>query len=351
MISKDTITKEWIHAVSAQNNNADRILVEKVIRALLLLEGLSSTKMPFIFKGGTAVMLLQGAPRRFSIDIDIIIPATMDFDTAFNSFLADKGFTRCEARQRAVSTGIEKYHYKFFYNPVYTEGAREDSILLDILVEQSHYRKVQLHSIESPFVKQEGKPATVHIPCPEDILGDKLTAYAPNTTGVPYIKNGQSASMEIIKQLYDIGNLFNDIADISIVAQTFQKIAKVEMLYRSIDGNADLVLNDIIQTSMCIATRGLSGMGDFTALQAGISQLSHYIYSERFQIEKAIVFSSRAAYCAMLIKTGSTEIKRYESPAQVAELTIESPFETRLNKLKKTNPEAFYYWYQVYLLP
>lgn len=41
MISKETLTAEWIEKVSKANRNADKILIEKVIRALLLLEGLS----------------------------------------------------------------------------------------------------------------------------------------------------------------------------------------------------------------------------------------------------------------------------------------------------------------------
>lgn len=40
MIDKDKITLGWIENVSKQSRNADKILVEKVIRALLLLEGL-----------------------------------------------------------------------------------------------------------------------------------------------------------------------------------------------------------------------------------------------------------------------------------------------------------------------
>jgi len=39
----------------------------------------------------------------------------------------------------------------------------------------------------------------------EDLLGDKLTAFAPNSTGIPYYKGEDSMSMGIIKQLYDIG--------------------------------------------------------------------------------------------------------------------------------------------------
>jgi len=40
MINKEEITLDWIESASKANRNADKILVEKVIRALLLLEGL-----------------------------------------------------------------------------------------------------------------------------------------------------------------------------------------------------------------------------------------------------------------------------------------------------------------------
>jgi len=41
MISYKTLNLDWINSVSRKNRNADKILIEKVIRALLLLEGLA----------------------------------------------------------------------------------------------------------------------------------------------------------------------------------------------------------------------------------------------------------------------------------------------------------------------
>jgi hypothetical protein len=64
MIDKEKITVEWIEKVSKANRNADKILVEKVIRALLLLEGLAKQKLSFVFKGGTALMLLLNSAKR-----------------------------------------------------------------------------------------------------------------------------------------------------------------------------------------------------------------------------------------------------------------------------------------------
>ena len=43
MISKKTLNTDWISTVSRKNRNADKILIEKVIRAFLLLEGLAES--------------------------------------------------------------------------------------------------------------------------------------------------------------------------------------------------------------------------------------------------------------------------------------------------------------------
>ena len=98
----------------------------------------------------------------------------------------------------------------------------------------------------------------VTVPSAEDILGDKLTAFAPNTTGIPYYKNGRSCSMEIAKQLYDVGRLFENVSGLQITAEAFRKIAVVELSYRSLGTDIGQVFNDIRQTALCISTRGES---------------------------------------------------------------------------------------------
>ncbi len=55
------------------------------------------------------------------------------------------------------------------------------------------------HPMKSQFINNTGKAAQITMPSIEDLLGDKLTAFAPNTTGVPYVRNENSMSMEIIK--------------------------------------------------------------------------------------------------------------------------------------------------------
>jgi hypothetical protein len=50
MINQKEISIDWINKVSKENRNADKILVEKVIRALLLLEGLAKENYRLFLK-------------------------------------------------------------------------------------------------------------------------------------------------------------------------------------------------------------------------------------------------------------------------------------------------------------
>ena len=56
-----------IEKVSKANRNADKILVEKIIRALLLLEGLVKQGLYFVFKGGTALMLHLNSTKDYQL--------------------------------------------------------------------------------------------------------------------------------------------------------------------------------------------------------------------------------------------------------------------------------------------
>lgn len=350
MINQKEITIDWINKVSRNNNNADRILVEKVVRALLLLEGLVKQNLPFVFKGGTALMLLLNSTKRLSIDIDIILQIIPEnIEEIFNKIAKEQGFTRIELQHRTTQSKIKKEHYKFFYIPHHKSNKEEDYVLLDILCESINYEKVIKIPIESIFVPIQDEPILVEIPCLEDLLGDKLTAYAPNTTGIPYFKGEDSMSMEIIKQLYDIGNLLEVVNDFNIIKSTFFRFAKTEIKYRNKENISEIdVLDDIIQTSLCIATKGTDGNGNFEQLLAGIKRIKGFIFSENYHLEKAIIDASKAAYISSLIKYEGKEIEKFKSPTQLKEWLIGEPMNNKLNKLKKSNPEAFFYWYKIF---
>ena len=349
MIDIGSITIEWINKVSKENRNADKILVEKVIRALLLVEGLTKQNLQFVFKGGTSLMLLMNSTKRLSIDIDIILPdSPSNLDDILNKAALEQGFIRKELNQRITQTKIKKEHYKFFYTPIHKSKASEESIILDILFEKNNYNNVIDTPIQSSFIPASSLPVNVRTPSLDDILGDKLTAFAPNTTGIPYFKNQVSMSMEIIKQLYDIGNLFDVVKNLGIIKSTFSNFANAELSYRNQSNlNEKDVLEDIYQTSLCLVLRGADGNGNFQQLQLGIQSVVRFIFSENYHLEKAITHASKAAYLSRLIKYNSVKIEKFENPMQLKDWEIKTPMNTKLNRLKKSNPEAFFYWYKI----
>jgi len=347
MIDKENISLQWINAVAKVSKATDKILVEKVIRALLLLEGLAIGQIPFVFKGGTALMLHLNSSKRLSIDIDVIVSEPIDNLGQGLEMIAEKqGFNRVEPQHRDVVSKIKKSHYKFFYTPLHKTNKNEEYILLDVLFEKNQYQKIIELPIQSKFVPTEGNSFVVKLASIEDLLGDKLTAFAPNTSGIPYFKKGDSMSMEIIKQLYDIDTLFDEAMNLEIVKETFFRFAETELSYRDNNGTAEDVLDDIYQTALCITTRGAGGKGNFEELLSGIKRASGFIFSENYHIEKAIVSASKAAYLSALIRHNATSIEKFQNPLQIEGLTILDSLNNKLNKLKKSNPEAFFYWYK-----
>ena len=120
MINQKEISVEWLNQVSKQHRNADKILIEKVIRAFLLLEGLVKQNLSFVFRGGTALMLHFNSTKRLSIDIDIILPNEIEnLESILDAIVKEQGFLKWELQHRSTNSKIKKEHYKFFYTPLH----------------------------------------------------------------------------------------------------------------------------------------------------------------------------------------------------------------------------------------
>ncbi|MDE5791577.1 MAG: nucleotidyl transferase AbiEii/AbiGii toxin family protein [Muribaculaceae bacterium] len=350
MIDPESRTIEWINEIHSKHNKLDKSLIEKSIRAFSLLESLALSGCPFIFKGGTCVMLHLDSSRRISVDIDIICPPGTDLTSFIEKHSAEYGFTGVKLIERKGRNDVPKSHAKFFYKISYRTNADEGNILLDVLFEDIHYSRIESLPIRSRFLKTIGDDVYVRVPSIEDILGDKLTAFAPHTTGMPYYtyyKGDNPAFLEVIKQMYDIATLSDRIKDLALVKETFMKFVKVELGYRNIEGmSAEDVLKDTIDTALTLSLRGVVNKEEFDKLQSGVKRIDGFIVSGRYLLDSAIKDAAKAAYVAALIMSGETEITSYSWEATKV-LPGMTNLHTKLNKLKKTNPEAFYYWSMV----
>jgi predicted nucleotidyltransferase component of viral defense system len=83
MITKETYTIEYVNSLR-EKYKKDPSLLERFLFAFGLLEAITRVGMPFIFKGGTSLMLILDHPLRLSTDIDILVKPGTDVDHYIN---------------------------------------------------------------------------------------------------------------------------------------------------------------------------------------------------------------------------------------------------------------------------
>lgn len=358
MINEKCFTDEWLEEFKKQKNHKriDKIILEKMIYALHLLERLKDNGLDFVFKGGTSLVLLLEEGNRFSIDIDIICKTERgELEKILEEVINTSNFTGFELdTHRSYQPGVPKAHYKFSF---LSSRVGSGTILLDVLIEDSIY----IELIEKPVVTkwiETVKETLVQVPSIDSITGDKLTAFAPNTIGIPYFKgkDKQPFSMEICKQLFDLSKLFEKIENMEIVAANFQVFAEQEIAYRKngnpgVDLTPQMVLQDTIDTCVIFAKRERGTDEEklnFKELQKGITAFgTGFLMAGNFRIDDAVSATARIAYLAAKIKVNNLSPISYYTGQDIKELNIEDQKWNFLMRLKRQpDKSSYYYWYQ-----
>lgn len=298
MINSETHTIEWIlNLKNKLGRRVDPKLIEKVIWALTLLEQLKIKGLNFTFKGGTALLLATEKPKRFSIDIDLITEhSEKEIIAVLQKTVNEKIFLSWEDdNNRKHMPDAPIGHFKAYYKSV-IDGNLEP-ILLDLLYTPNPYPEVCELPIKHPWLSTSKEETIITMPTFGAILGDKLTAFAPKTTGILYSKN---RPVEIIKQLYDIAFLFDKIAGIEIVRRSYIKVVQEEIEFRKLELTATEVLEDTWHTCYVLAERDMKSK-EFYHLQLGIRNFTNFTI-DRFNIDEAITATAKVAYLTELIK-------------------------------------------------
>lgn len=356
MLLDDCFTPEWIQSFrdDPDHRKIDPSILEKMIYALHLLERLQSSGLDFTFKGGTSLVLLLKEGNRFSIDIDIIcnIEEREKLEAILEKVVSTSRFTKMFCQEvRSYQKGVPKAHYVFKYaTPTNTDG----EILLDILIEADLYPQVEAVEVATKWIKTESQ-TYVSAPTIDCITGDKLTAFAPNTVGIPYEKNERSATKEIIKQLFDLNKLFDAMTDVTMVYKSYEIFVEKEIAYRKAGGASTMNINDVmadtIATCRIISQRGNRTSKEekvlFDQLQTGITAFGGFLMKGRFNLDEAIAAAGKVAYLtAKFQAVDLSPLTRYEGQ-DIKTLTIVDPKWNYLNKLKRfPDKSSFFYWWQ-----
>ncbi|MBR6286323.1 MAG: hypothetical protein IKR18_04935 [Bacteroidaceae bacterium] len=90
---------------------------------------------------------------------------------------------------------------------------------------------------------------------------------------------------------------------------------------------------------------------EYKLLQDGISRIGNFIHSEKYTLDSAIINAAKVAYLSRLLEKGFNEIQYTPNDiGALASQTLQFPMPTKLNKLKKTHPEAFFYLNEIQLI-
>lgn|GEM_PF-5631101 len=270
-------------------------------------------------------MLLLERPQRVSVDIDIICTIPKEkFETSMREWVRHPPFTKWEQDTReSDKEPPTRRHYKLFYEARFG-GLRSPYILLDVVEEECGIATeyTQTKDIDCSFLALEGTPSKVRVPQIDTILADKLTAFAPNTTGVHFNNPRllEDSSHQVFKQLFDIAQLFDVMEDFAIVRNTYFLVVQKEAQYKAVKDVP--VLRDTLQTAFDICTfdvRRKKFAPEYEkCISGGIAKMSSDLISGKtFSPADAKLAASKAAYLATLLLTDQPQIASFSMDKDV----------------------------------
>ena len=354
MIHDICFTAEWLEKKRKELKGVDPSLLERAVHAFALLGHLAESDLKFVFKGGTSLLLHVPVIRRLSIDIDILCstPAA-ELGRILEEVANIPPFVRYEEDERGSRGLPERRHFKFFYTPL-VAGNPAPYVFLDV-VEEPHVPHDVIIKPITPEILEIRREIPVTVPTVESLLADKLSAFAPRTTGVPFEPANCNSrdTMQIVKQLFDVGELFNLAEDLKAVRRVYARVFALEKEYRRKGLRITDALEDTLDESLRLCHHRLKGIPDHAdalLLADGVKRLTSHLVDHKFNLDMAKVAAAKAGLLSRLIatETAGDRVSPWRTmPALAAlqPLEIAGDWE-RLNRLKAINPEAFYYWHQ-----
>lgn len=358
MIEEICFTAEWLDQKRRQLKT-DPGLLERALHAFALLGHLAESGLDFVFKGGTSLLLHVPVIRRLSIDIDILCAApAAELEKVLAEVATVPPFIRFEEDERGARGLPARRHFKFFYAPL-AAGNPTPFVFLDV-VEESHIPHQVVTKPITPEILQIRREISVKVPTVESLLADKMTAFAPRTTGVPFSPpNGRPPdTMQIMKQLFDVGELFTVAEDLAAVRRVYQQVFALECGYRGGRFSRQQALDDTLDAALHLSRHGLKGVAvtrEAQLLEDGRKRLVSHLVNHSFTLDAARLAAAKAALLSRLILAeGQNNSLAYwralPELKRLNELAIAGAAWERLNRLKATVPEAFYYCYQASIM-
>lgn len=318
-------------------------IFEKAVYAFDLLSELFGIYPNLIFKGGTSILLHIFPPARLSIDIDVLLPVKERAglkDALIKMATAAEWFDTVEEDIRGGK--IPKAHYKFYFTSQFSRVPQY--VLLDVVFTEHSYKNLLKRDISKLPLVFFDSSAVVLIPTPEGLLGDKMTAVSPNTMGIPL---NEKRSMEVLKQIIDLGELFNIANDVDDLRQSFISTAEQENAFRGTSYSMDEVVDDILDIAFKYSQSLLRGADnlfpEITLINDGLGKVSNHLRKKIGQQEIKIALAKIVYMAVVLNSNKTTKIVKKVDLSLIKGKKLPEEYKI-LERLKVVNPEAYFYW-------
>jgi hypothetical protein len=156
--------------------------------------------------------------------------------------------------------------------------------------------------------------------------------------------------MQVMKQLFDVGELFDAAGDFPAVAQAYDAIFRAENGYRGGRFTREGALTDTVETARRHCHHGFRGAPRHEhqpLLETGRKAVTSHLFGGEFSRDAARIAAAKAAFLAARLRDktlqGLTPGFRYD-PARVAQLAAVRLPDPVLQRLRAGNAEAFHYW-------
>ncbi len=208
---------------------------------------------------------------------------------------------------------------------------------MDVVFSHLPYAQTVQKEIRNDLLLTSGENLTVEVPTADCMLGDKLTAFAPHTTGVLL---GTNKELEIAKQLFDTATLSDYVTDFELFSRTYDTAVMDETAFRGEAWSKEDVLLDTIRACVSIISRGTIDKDDYAEYLRGIKSLRNHILLSGYNTDDATWKACKVMYLASCLLSGNP-FKKIEHPESYISERLEGDQYKKLAYVRKQRPDAY----------
>lgn len=351
-LQTDNFSEDSLRKVLSSLQISQLQLLETCLHAFELLGRLSGSGIPFLFKGGTSLLLHTGELRRISTDIDIVTTVNgADLLNSLSDLAKGDPFISFDEHDRGLHGMPNRRHFRYYYRPV-ADSTLTIPVLLDVVEDDFSNLEIEERVIAQPWFTHT-REEKVNIQTANCLLGDKLAAFAPRTTGVPYLKpNGDTGDfLQIAKQFYDTAILFDLVERPSACHAAWTEHVQRECSYRKQEFREEEVLRDTFQACLAITmvNFGRRAHKDSKMIWKGLNGLVNHVAGGSLGHSQVFEMAGKVAYLATSLGSRSPESHSKSVPPELLSelkgLKIKGDLEF-LNPIGGASPRGLFYWHE-----